>query len=159
MSGREPEGGFVPGNPGGVRPRIGSGESAVEPIVMQAEYQLPWQRESSQTACGQTIQNQNGDLGWRVVLEGIMSASDLIQLNALRDQEEVLVTTEEFGQVPVAFDNLTVTRADDEKWGEIEGEHSPILQFQLQTKESSDEEGEGVQFFNENTRGTNYPGG
>lgn len=142
----------------GIRPRIGEGDASVEPIVMQCQYQLPWDRQSSQTACGQTIQNQNGDMNWRVTIEGIMSRSDLIQLNALRDEDQVVVVTEEFGKMLVAFDNLQITRADEEKWGEIEGEETPILQFQLQTKEQSDEEGQGVQFFNENTRGATYPG-
>lgn len=138
----------------GIRPRIGSGELAFEPIVMQCDYTLPWDRKSSQTACGETVQTQNGDQNWRVVIEGILSKPQLVNLNRMRDQERVEVVTEEFGRMNVAFDNLQITRADDDAWGEIEGVEGPILQFQLQTKEDSDSEGEGIEFFNENTRGS-----
>jgi hypothetical protein len=131
-------------------PRIGN----IEPITMRAEYQLPWNRQTNQTACGDTIQYQGGSKDWRVIIEGIMSKSQLDRLRQLRDQPRVEVVTEEFGRMDVAFDQLNVTRADEEDVGEINGELGPLLQFQLQTKEDSDDEEEGIEFFNENTRGT-----
>lgn len=140
------------------RPRIGQGEEAIEPVVMNCEYDLPWNRQSSQTACGQMIQNQVGSKNWRVVIGGILTTRQLRDLARMRDQERVTVVTEEFGEFTVAFDNLNIRRASEEATGDIEGVSGPLLSFQLQTKEDSDEEGEGIQFFNENTRGAQFPG-
>lgn len=142
----------------GVRPRIGEGEEAIEPVVMSCEYDLPWNRQSSQTACGSVVQNQVGSKNWRVVIQGILTQPQLFQLAQMRDKERVVVVTEEFGRMTVAFDNLNIKRVDGEDVGEAEGVKGPLMQFQLQTKEDSDEEGEGIQFFNENTRGAEYPG-
>lgn len=142
----------------GTRPRIGSGDNAIFPPIMRAEYTLPWNRQSAQTACGQNIQNQVGSKNWRVVLEGVMSQRQLVQLNSFRDQDTVTVVTEEFGKMRVAFDNLVVERTDEEAYADFdfeEGNPSVLLHFQLQTKEDSDDE-EGIQFFNENTRGADY---
>lgn len=123
------------------RPRIGDGDNEIEPVVMRAEYQLPWNRQSSQTACGQIIQNQVGDENWRITIEGVMTKEQMQQLDSMRGLDTVPVVTEEFGQLQVAFDTLTVTRADEEKWGEIEGYTGPFLSFQLQTKEDEEDEG------------------
>lgn len=144
----------------GIRPRIGSGENAIYPITMRAEYQLPWNRQSSQTACGQNIQNNVGAESWRVVLEGIMSRPQLVRLNKFRDEEQVTVVTEEFGKMLVTFDQLNIERTSEEAVADFDFEdNNPgiLLSFQLQTKEDSDDE-EGIQFFNENTRGADYPG-
>lgn len=144
----------------GSRPRIGTGENTIYPPVMRAEYQLPWNRQSAQTACGQNIQNQVGSKNWRVVLEGIMSRPQLVRLNNLRDQENVIVVTEEFGKMSVAFDQLIVERTDEDAVADFDFEESPevLLHFQLQTKEDSESDEQGIQFFNENTRGADYPG-
>lgn len=149
--------------PHGVRPRIGEGESAIEPITMRAEYELPWNRQSSQTACGAVIQNQVGDLGWRVVIEGKLTMIQLRKLAQMREQDQITVVTEEFGEMQVAFDNLIITRTDEEEAARVqqtEGQNykGPIVDFQLQTKEDSGDDGEGIQFFNENTRGAVYEG-
>lgn len=125
-----------------VSPRIGP----IEPPVMRTEYQLPWNRKSNQTACGQTIQVQNGDLNWRVVIEGIMSLPQLNQLRSLRSEEEIEVVTEEFGSMMVSFDQFNITRADDEDVAEINDVVGPLLSFQLQTKENNEENSGTVRF-------------
>lgn len=119
-----------------VRPRIGN----VEPVTMRCEYQLPFERQSSQTACGNTIQNQNGDMNWRVVIEGILTIEQLDAIGELRGQDSVEVITAEFGRINVSFDQFNVTRASEEAVGDIEGEYGPLLSFQLQSKEEDDQD-------------------
>lgn len=137
------------GGKGSVSPRIGP----ITPITMRAEYQLPWNRKSNQTACGQTIQTPMGDLNWRVVIEGILTKPQLDELRNLRTrQSQVEVVTEEFGMLNVGFDQLNITRvSDEEDMSGPDDYEGPLIQFQLQSKE---DEGEGIEFFNENTRGT-----
>lgn len=130
------------------RPRIGN----IEPVTMRCDYQLPWNRKSNQTACGQTIQNQNGDYNWRIVIEGILTLPQLNELRRMRGEGKAEVVTQEFGAMKVAFDQLNIERVSEEAVGEVEGYQGPIVNFQLQTKE--DEEGEGIEFFNDNTRGS-----
>jgi hypothetical protein len=121
-----------------VTPRIGP----VEPITMTAEYQLPWQRDSNQTACGTTIQNQNGDLDWRIVFEGVLTLSQLDRLRSIRDQSgDVETRSAVFGVKRVTFDQLSVSRGDDRKVVETSNGTEPLYEFQLQTKELDDEEG------------------
>lgn len=125
-------------DPTEITPRVGP----VEPIVMEAEYQLPWQRDSNQTACGQTIQRQNGDLDWRIVFRGVVTLSQLDALRGLRSNSgEVQTRTAVFGVKVVTFDELRVTRADEESVGSVEGNTEPLYSFQLQTKELEDDEG------------------
>jgi hypothetical protein len=121
-----------------ITPRIGD----VEPIVMEAEYQLPWERDANQTACGQTIQRQNGDLDWRIVFRGVVTLSQLDSLRDLRSNSgEVETRTAAFGVKIVTFDELRVTRADEESVGNVDGTVEPLYAFQLQTKELEDDEG------------------
>lgn len=140
------------------RPRIEGKTVTVEPVIMNCKYNLPWNRQSSQTACGQVIQQQVGAKNWRVTVEGIMTKEQLNTFMQMRDEEVVSVITEEMGEAPVAFDTLQVERASEDAVGHIEGVEGPVLHFQLQTKEDTNEEGEGIQFFNENTRGATFPG-
>lgn len=140
----------------GARPRITNGEITVEPVIMRCNYDLPWNRQSSQTACGKVIQDQVGTLNWRIVVEGILTKQQLVDLASMRDDDVVSIITEEFGKIPAAFDNLNVERTDESAIGDIEDVQGPLLSFQLQAKEDTDDEGEGIQFFNENTRGTDY---
>lgn len=107
----------------------------IEPLTMEVQYDLPWDRQSNQTACGNTIQYQGGDMNWRLVIDGIMTRAQLQRLNRLRGQDSVPVRTPEFGTFSVTFDQLNVTRADGEDVADIYGEEQPIVQFQLQTKE------------------------
>lgn len=119
---------------------------------MSCEYDLPWNRQSDQTACGQMIQNQVGAKNWRVVITGVLTRPQFVKLARMRDDETVRVTTEEVGEIEVTFDNLNIKRRDEDASGNIEGVEGPLLHFTLQTKDDSDE-GEGIEFFNENTRG------
>lgn len=107
----------------------------IEPLVMQVKYNMPWERQSNQTACGNTIQYQGGDMNWRLVIEGKLTRTQLQQLNQLRGQDSVTVRTPEFGTFSVTFDKLNVTRADGEGVAEIDDQVQPIVNFQLQTKE------------------------
>lgn len=120
-----------------ITPRIGP----VEPITMEAEYQLPFDRDSNQTACGTTIQNQNGDFNWRVVFNGVVSLSEFRQLEQLRDTETVETRSATLGVRDVQFDQLNATRTDENKDGEINGRVEPLIEFQLQTKELQDDAG------------------
>jgi len=127
-----------------VTPRIGP----IEPVSMSVDYQLPWDRQSNQTACGQTIQYQNGDKNWRVVINGILTIDQLRALDDIRDQDQVDVRTAEFGTFPITFDQLNVTRASENSVGHIEGDYGPLLKFQLQSKELEKDEDPAVEFIN-----------
>lgn len=121
---------------GGVSPRIGN----LEPITMRCDYQLPWNRQSNQTACGDVIQSQVGDKNWRIVIEGVLTRPMFEELAAMRGQDTVEVVTEEFGRINVAFDQLNVERVSDEEEIQFEGTVGPLLKFQLQTKEDEQDE-------------------
>lgn len=136
-----------------VRPRIIGADYTVEPVTMTCEYDLPWNRQSDQTACGTMIQNQVGAKDWRVTVTGILTRPQLVKLARMRDEDAVTLVTEEFGEISVAFDNLNIRRESKDAVGHIEGYEGPILHFSLQTKEN-DENDEGIEFFNENTRGS-----
>jgi len=120
-----------------ITPRIGP----VEPLVLEAKYQLPWKRERNQTACGKVIQRQNGDFNWRVVFSGVLTWSQLDALTALRSESgRVETRTAAFGTKTVVFDELSVTRADEESVGAVDDTPEPLYSFQLQTKELDDED-------------------
>lgn len=123
-----------------VTPRIAD----IKPITMKARYQLPWNRQSNQTACGTTIQVPNGDLNWRIVIEGVISLGQFKDLNALRGEDSVEVVTAAFGKKNIAFDQLDVDRADEDQVGDIQGDVGPLYHFQLQTKELEDDEDGGL---------------
>lgn len=124
-----------------VTPRIGP----VEPITMSAEYQLPFSRDTNQTACGETLQQQNGDLDWRIVFDGVVTLSQLDQLRELRSESgEVETRSAVFGVKTVTFDQLSVSRTDDNGTVEQDGTVEPLYEFQLQTKELSDGEDGGI---------------
>lgn len=123
-----------------VTPRIGP----VEPITMSASYQLPWSRDTNQTACGDTLQQQNGDLDWRIVFEGILTLEQVDKLRSIRTNSgEVETRSAVFGIKVVTFDQLQLDRTDKQKSIEANGTVQPAYQFQLQTKElETDDEGE-----------------
>ncbi|TKX58901.1 hypothetical protein EXE44_04980 [Halorubrum sp. SS7] len=124
-----------------VTPRIGD----VEPIILDAEYQLPWDRDNNQTACGQTIQNQNGDFNWRIVLSGVVSLSQLDAIRAMRgDASGVETRTAMFGIREVNFDQLNVTRSENPSVINMGGEVEPLYEIQLQTKELNDQTDNGL---------------
>ena len=129
---------------GNVTPRIGP----IEPITMKCDYQLPWNRQSNQTACGTTIQHQAGDLNWRIVIDGVLTIDQLRELESLRGTESVEVRTAEFGVIDITFEQLNVARNDEPSEAEIDGETQPLLEFQLQTKELDQDEDPPVEFIN-----------
>lgn len=129
---------------GSVTPRIGP----VEPITMKCDYQLPWNRQSNQTACGTTIQYQAGDLNWRIVIDGVLTIDQFRELESLRGTQGVEVRTAEFGIIEITFDQLNVTRNDEPSEAEVDGEVQPLLEFQLQTKELDQDEDPPVEFIN-----------
>jgi len=130
-------------NPNKVSPRI----EDIEPVTMECRYELPWERQSNQTACGTTIQYNNGDLNWRVVIEGIITVNQLGRLNEIRGNDSITVFTLEWGEIEIQPDSLVVTRSDDPDVGNINGKTQPWLSFQLQTK--MDDEDPAVTFLDE----------
>lgn len=130
-----------------ITPRIAD----VEPLAMSCDYQLPWERQSNQTACGRTIQYQGGDKNWRVVIEGIITIDQFQRLNELRGLGNVSVRTAELGEFQITFDQLNITRSDKQAVGDIdEGEVKPLLEFQLQSKqEDESDQDPPVEFVNE----------
>jgi len=131
--GNAPRGGY--GTRKSSPPNIGG----IEPVVMRADYQLPWERQSNQTVCGNVIQNQVGDKGWRIVIEGVMTLDQLENLRRMRDQNTVSVQTQEFGKLNVVFDQLNVTRSNKTDSGDFPEYNGPFIEFQLQTKEDQQE--------------------
>lgn len=124
-----------------VTPRIGP----IEPIVLDAEYQLPWDRDNNQTACGQTIQNQNGDFNWRIVFSGVLTLTQLDQLRALRRRADAVETRSAvFGVRSVNFDQLNLTRSQNPSVINVNGTIEPIYEFQLQTKELDEQTSDGL---------------
>jgi len=124
-----------------VTPRIGP----VEPLVMEYTTDLPFDTDSTQTACGQTVRNVNGDKDWRVTFTGMVSLNQAQALNELRrGQTEVSVRTALFGETTVDFDTLSFKRMSEDAVGDVGDDNvvGPIYEFQLQSKQQSDSESE-----------------
>lgn len=134
-----------------VTPRIAD----IYPITMSCDYQLPWNRQSNQTACGRTIQTQVGDKNWRIVIEGVITLSDFQRLNELRGADSVTIRTAELGTVDVKFDQLNATRTNENAVADFDDPYTsdlaqPLVEFQLQSKQDSESEQDPpVEFVNE----------
>ena len=118
--------------------------AGIEPLTMSADFQLPFEATTNQSACGTTKRVQNGDKDWRIVIEGLLNLPQFRELQQLRREgntTEVSVTTAEFGTIGVSFDQINCTRPSQENVGEINNFVGPIIKFQLQTKEQSQDEG------------------
>jgi hypothetical protein len=122
-------------DPSNISPRI----EDIEPITMECRYELPWERQSNQTACGTTIQYTNGDLNWRIVIEGKITIPQLERLDELRGRDSIEILTAEWGIINVKPDNLVVTRSDDNEVADVDGEVQPWMDFQLQTKQEDED--------------------
>jgi len=124
-----------------VTPRIGP----IEPLVMEYTTDLPFDTDSTQTACGQTVRNVNGDKDWRVTFTGMVSLDQAKALNELRrGQTEVSVRTALFGETTVDFDTLSFKRVTEDEVGDVGSGDSvgPIYEFQLQSKQESEDDSE-----------------
>lgn len=132
-------------SPENVTPRLGP----IEPVVMKHTFDLPFDTDSTQTACGQTVRSVNGSKDWRVTFTGVLTLEQARRLDELRRQQtSISVRTALFGETTVDFDTLSLKRTSEEAVGEIEGVTGPIYEFQVQSKQDS---GNSDQTFGEST--------
>jgi len=119
-------------------PRIGP----VEPLVMRVSSDLPFDVDQNQTACGETIRRVNGDKDRRIVVEGYVNLQQARRLDAIRQSgvERVEVREPLFGVAFVDFDTLSFVRTDAEAVGDIGGVTGPIYEFQVQSKQDSEDD-------------------
>lgn len=122
-----------------ITPRVGD----VEPLTMGISTDLPFDVDSNQTACGQTIRTVNGDKDWRVVFEGVVNLKQARALNRLRLRaNEVTTRTALFGETVVDFDTLSFERTSEEAVGDVGNTSGPIYKFQVQSKQDTQSESE-----------------
>lgn len=117
----------------------------VEPLVVtRLGGTLPWDTESTQLQCGETVTDTSGDLNIRLVYHAIVTHTGFKELSRMRSRptEVKLVSAAYTG--PVTFDQLKFDRIPDANGavtrdqGEID---EPLYEIQLQSKEEDEQSG------------------
>jgi len=117
----------------------------IDPIsVTRLGGTLPWVTESMQLQCGETVVGNNGDNNLRLVMEMIITDSQFVTLQQMRNNSSVVKLISRSYTGPVTFDEMKFERIPDSNGAIIEdvGEtYEPQYKIHLQTKES---EADGV---------------
>jgi len=101
---------------------------------------LPWQTDSIQLDCGETVTETNGDLNIRLVYECVCTKSQFEQLQQMRENPQAVRLVSAVYNGPVSFDQLKFDRVPDANGAILRsGEtNEPIYEVQLQSKERED---------------------
>lgn len=117
----------------------------VEPLVVtRLGGTLPWDTESTQLQCGETVTDAGGDLNIRLVYHAIITHTDFKRLSRMRSNPTEVKLVSRAYTGPVTFDQLKFDRIPDANGAVTrdDGEISdPLYEIQLQSKENDDDEG------------------
>lgn len=100
---------------------------------------LPWDTESTQLQCGETVTSANGDMNIRLVMGCIVTQSQFEKLSRMRERPEEIKLVSRGYTGPVTFDELKFDRIEDSNGAYIAGQgrsNEPQYDITLQTKES-----------------------
>lgn len=109
-------------------------------IVTRLGGTLPWDTESRQLQCGETVVDNNDDFNIRLNMEAVVNHEQLRLLQQMRTNpaEVKLVSAAYSG--PVTFDELRFERVPDAN-GAVTAtgpDEQPMYEIQLQSKEESE---------------------
>ena len=114
----------------------------VEPIsVERLGGTLPWDTESEQLQCGETVTSTSGDHNFRLVYGAIITFDQLQKIQFMRQNPDLVKLVSRFYTGFVNFDELQVERIADANGAEIRGEghvDGPLYEIQLQSKEDNE---------------------
>lgn len=102
---------------------------------------LPWQTNSTQLQCGDTITENSGDMNFRLNYECVCDFTELNKLQRMRSQTGNIRLVSNFYSGPATFDELVVQRIADANGAVVRGEgeeHEPRYRVQLQSKEENE---------------------
>jgi hypothetical protein len=121
----------------------GSDGTKFDPVaVTRLGGTLPWDTQRDQTLCGESIVDDSGDMNVRMVMEGVMTASDLADLFALRFNNDAVdlnwAGRSATGIKNVTFDQLKFDRTDEDDVVDVDDNTEPLYSFQLQSKETEE---------------------
>lgn len=109
-------------------------------VVTRLGGTLPFETESTQLQCGETVTDSNGDQNLRLVMECVATHSQFKILNKMRANPDTIKLVSRGYTGPVTFDEMKWDRVTDSN-GSIDAgtgvSNEPHYTIQLQSKESS----------------------
>lgn len=111
-------------------------------VVTRLGGTLPWESNSVQLDCGDTITQVNGDMNIRIVFHCIAPRSEVEVLELMRQETPTIKLVSSMFTGPATFDQLKIDRIPDNNGTIVRGadndHNEPMYDVQLQTKEESD---------------------
>jgi len=117
-------------------------------VVTRLGGTLPWDTDSVQLDCGETITQVGGDMNIRLVYHCVAPRSELSTLEVMRQETPRIKLVSSMYTGPASFDQMKVDRITDNNGTIVRGSENhdePMYEVQLQTKEESDDN-EGFSF-------------
>lgn len=117
----------------------------VEPIATtRLGGTLPWETESFQLQCGETVTSNNGDMNIRLAMEAVLTHTQFKKLSRMRANPADVILVSRAYDGPVTFDEMKFERVPDDNGGITAGDENgdePRYTVQLQSKETDDTQG------------------
>jgi len=117
-------------------------------VVTRLGGTLPWDTDSVQLDCGETITEVSGDQNIRIVYHCVAPRSELETLELMRQETPQIKIVSSMYTGPATFDQMKIDRIADNNGTIVNGgndHEEPMYEVQLQTKEESDDN-EGFSF-------------
>jgi hypothetical protein len=139
---------FTQGSTGGgvstdISPKLKQGSTELEPVATtRLGGTLPWDRDSVQLQCGETVSSTNGDLNLRLNMEAVVTKTQLEKLNSMRANPTNVFIVSDAYTGRVTFDEFKfdrVTDANSVTFPDRVSDDTPMYTIQLQSKEEDDE--------------------
>ncbi len=102
---------------------------------------LPFETDSMQLQCGETITENGGDMNIRLVMECVCTYGELEKLQQMRSNPDNIKLVSNSYTGPATFDELKFDRIPDANGAVVRGEgvsNEPLYTVQLQSKEDSE---------------------
>jgi hypothetical protein len=117
-----------------------NGNLEFNPIsVTRLALTLPWETESRQLQCGETVTDNNGDYNGRLVMEAVATKTQLEQLQQMRSEPSNARLIAPLYNGPVTFDEMQIERVPEANGAIVRGggeTGEPIYEVQLQSKDA-----------------------
>ena len=128
-----------------ITPKLVQNGSTFQPkVVTRLGGTLPWNTESTNLQCGDTIVESDEDFNIRINMECVASHTEFVQLVDMRQQPERVRLISAAYTGPVTFDELAFERVTDAN-GQVTPagpDEEPLYNIQLQSKENSESNSE-----------------
>jgi len=112
-------------------------------VVTRLGGTLPWDTQSTQLQCGETVTDANGDMNIRLVYHCVATQTEFETLLKMRNAPQTIRLVSAAYTGPVTFDELKFDRITDENGTVVRGEglnEEPKYTIQLQSKEESEDD-------------------